>query len=256
MKRSNINRRKFLQNATLTAGALAATAVPGSAMSKKKIIQEDREIYHRILEKRDKNNWTQERFHDVLRDKGAKVQGSQSEIIVSGKHGQNIEETARGENGFSTQNVPEDDMRYRFDLSLIAFRTEDFGTFKWGWDTEGLFEFGVSPWDLPSVAWRSDDYSFNGGGFGNNMYLWKRDGDSGALVRYDDKVMNSGEQGSDSFTVYLARETSGTRRLYSAYRHTWNSVEVDSVTFSYGSVEVTFSTAKKVWKHFLNTEIS
>lgn len=216
--------------------------------------EQDRETYEQLLKKRDENGWTQDEFHDALRDKGAKVQNSQVKIELNGHDKQHEEDSTKDKGKISIQKVQENNLWC--DLTITAFRFEDFGKFEWNWDTRNDFSFGVPPWDLPSVSWLSSDYVYNGGSYGGNMYLWRRQASKGAVVRYNDSnAIGSSEQGSDHYTVYLDRQSTGKRRLYARYRHTWNSVNVDSVTFGTGGVSISFSNESNVWKKFLNTEI-
>lgn len=251
-----IVRRKFLRNAGAVAGGLLATSVPAAARmtEKERIKQSERKTYERLLRKREKHDWTIEQFRNALRETGAVVKTAGTAVKLSGKHGQNVESVATDEEGISTQNIAERDMR--FNLTLTSYRFTDIGDLHWSWNTNSFLSYGDRPWDYPSLAFLSDEYDLEGHyPDTNDLFAWERDVQTGVAFRFNDNKIGSGEQGSATCGVYLGDRAPGVRHLYAGYRHTWDTVEIESVTLGYGTIDITFTDGTDVWKQFLNTEV-
>lgn len=56
-------------------------------------------------------------------------------------------------------------------------------------------------------------------------------------------------------TAYLDRqETCDTRHVYGTFEHTWEEVEIYSITFGGGGVSITYTDSTKFWRMFPDAE--
>lgn len=221
-------------------GLLGSTAVAGSVPTVGSAKPEFRKIIdqaHRIREK----TGSQQRFLKYLRSHGLTVANQRTEYVVP----------AQSE-GISTAEISENylDVELTLVYNYYQCSLENIYTeYSWTWDVQS--GNGETPKDFISLGWPSDHYDYDSETHGSNVNHYDRDNDlTGSVWKYDDSHLSAGDTDSSYAGCYLKETTTDQdRHVGGKYRHTWNSIELDSITYSSdGVVEVTFENTTDRWK--------
>lgn len=250
-------RRSFLKATGLATAGLAA-GVPGAAAGKPK---PTRELYQKGLDIRKKNGWDVDRWRHWLANHGFDFQ-YQDVAVYTPTPPNNDDQKGRQfgdqrtDNRVGTKVLDKDETWHYMTYSRPIGGADRFN-FEWslndGWD-----DSGASPRDWPGMSFEHDYYNFSN----------DEEEDLGKYVSNSDRTDDVGsnywtfEYNEDSHAfytsgrfesyldvpLYVESSTDDVRQIYSKYHHTWDNVEVDSISVSEGGVvSVTFKDSTKAW---------
>lgn len=244
-------RRRLLKSASV---ATAALAIPVTTATAKEsgARKAERKKYEALAKNRDK--WSNEKFHSKLRKAGFDVYSSKHKYLVSenGTKVTEIEDNSEDEIGI--QHFPEADLEA--DVSIFEGRWDSYADLRWNIDT-GWWENGAEPMDYLTLAWSDNQYLLDGVDSGSSagaVELRERDA-NGAVWKWDDTALAQVDEENGWVTAFLQQQDDcHTRHVYGTYEHTWGNVSVQSISIGAGGVSIVYSDEEKRWKVFPEDE--
>lgn len=260
----SIGRRKVLK--TIGSSGAIAAGFSTAASANEVTAAHNTEVYQEALEIREETD-SVEQFRDHLRNNGAEVETSDTQLTISGKTGEPIAESSSDE--FSTQKLYTGQLNLNLTYTTPYIPNSSTIQFDWSFTSDTAL-YGEADYDLVAIEWEHDNYNyvdmFHGTSYVQPTDKGESSGPTGIACDYFDNDHAATEMRDHlgeydptfrissyiGASVQVESATPCSRRIWGRYWHTYENCGIYNISIGSGGVGVTVGCNSREWHENTN----